>query len=320
MPEPIRLLDQLRHQIRLRHYSYRTEQSYVGWVQRYIRYHELKHPSSLGAADVERFLTHLAVDRKVAASTQAQALSSVLFLYKQVLNIDLPWLDNVVRASRPRRLPVVLTQAEARAVIAQLQGTPWLVVSLLYGSGLRVLEALRLRVKDLEFNVQQIIVRSGKGSKDRVSVLPATLVDPLQVHLRRVREQHELAIKGGYGTVEMPYALARKYPAAETSWAWQYVFPAEHPSLDRRSGIRQRRHIHETRVQRAVRTAAHRAGIMKPVSPHTFRHSFATHLLEAGYDIRTVQELLGHKDVTTTQIYTHVMQKGANAVRSPLDR
>jgi integron integrase len=320
MPESIRLLDQLRHQIRLRHYSYRTEQSYVGWVQRYIRYHELKHPSALGAADVERFLTHLAVDRKVAANTQAQALSSVLFLYKQVLNIDLPWLDNVVRASRPRRLPVVLTQAEARAVIAQLQGTAWLIVSLLYGSGLRVLEALRLRVKDLEFNVQQIIVRSGKGSKDRVSVLPATLVDPLQVHLRRVREQHELAIKGGYGTVEMPYALARKYPAAETSWAWQYVFPAEHPSLDRRSGIRQRHHIHETRVQRAVRTAAHRAGIMKPVSPHTFRHSFATHLLEAGYDIRTVQELLGHKDVTTTQIYTHVMQKGANAVRSPLDR
>ena len=320
MPEPIRLLDQLRHQIRLRHYSYRTEQCYVGWVQRYIHYHGLKHPSGLGAADVERFLTHLAVDRKVAASTQAQALSSVLFLYKQVLNVDLPWLDNVVRASRPRRLPVVLTQAEARAVIAQLQGTAWLIVSLLYGSGLRVLEALRLRVKDLEFSVQQIIVRSGKGSKDRVSVMPSSLIDPLRIHLQRVREQHELAMQGGYGGVEMPYALARKYPAAETSWAWQYVFPAEHPSLDRRSGIRRRQPIFERRVQRAVRTAAFRAGIMKPVSPHTFRHSFATHLLEAGYDIRTVQELLGHKDVTTTQIYTHVMQKGANAVRSPLDR
>ena len=320
MPEPIRLFDQLRHQIRLRHYSYRTEQCYVGWVQRYIHYHGLKHPSGLGAADVERFLTHLAVDRKVAASTQAQALSSVLFLYKQVLNVDLPWLDNVVRASRPRRLPVVLTQAEARAVIAQLQGTAWLIVSLLYGSGLRVLEALRLRVKDLEFSVQQIIVRSGKGSKDRVSVMPSSLIDPLRIHLQRVREQHEVAMKGGYGGVEMPYALARKYPAAETSWAWQYVFPAEHPSLDRRSGIRRRQPIFERRVQRAVRTAAFRAGIMKPVSPHTFRHSFATHLLEAGYDIRTVQELLGHKDVTTTQIYTHVMQKGANAVRSPLDR
>ena len=320
MPEPIRLLDQLRNQIRLRHYSYRTEQCYVGWVQRFIHYHKLKHPSVLGAADVERFLTHLAVDRKVAASTQAQALSSVLFLYKQVLNIELPWLDNVVRASRPRRLPVVLSQSEARAVIAELRGTGWLIVSLLYGSGLRVLEALRLRVVDVEWNKQQIVVRSGKGSKDRVTVLPSSLIDPLRLHLVRVREQHELAIKNGYGGVELPYALARKYPSAELAWAWQYVFPADHPSVDRRTGIRRRHHIFEKRVQRAVRTAAFRAGIIKPVSPHTFRHSFATHLLEAGYDIRTVQELLGHKDVTTTQIYTHVMQKGANAVRSPLDR
>jgi integron integrase len=317
--DPPRLLDQLRHQIRLRHYSYRTEQTYVGWVKRFILFHGRRHPASLGGPEVEAWLSHLATERNVAAATQAQALAAVLFLYKQVLRTDLPWLDNVVRASQPRRLPVVLTHAEVRTVIGHLQGVHWLIVGLLYGSGLRVLEALRLRVKDVDLKILQLIVRDGKGGKDRVTVLPAALVEPLGVHLARVREQHELAIAGGYGGVELPHSLARKYPRAHLEWAWQYIFPSLHPSLDPRTGERRRGHLLEATIQRATRAAAMRAGILKPVSPHTFRHSFATHLLEAGYDIRTVQELLGHKDVATTQIYTHVMQKGANAVRSPLD-
>jgi len=318
--ESPRLLEQLRHQIRLRHYSYRTEEAYVGWVRRFIIFHGCKHPSTLGAVEVEAFLSFLATQRNVAAATQAQALSAVLFLYKAVLKIELPWLANVVRATRPRRLPVVLTQAEARAVIGQLEGVPWLVAGLLYGSGLRVLESLRLRVKDVDFKIQQLTVRDGKGGKDRVTVLPAALVEPLTVHLARIRERHELAISQGFGGVELPFALERKYPRAHLDWGWQYVFPAATPWVDPRSGVRRRDHMQEENVQRAVRAAAHRAGIIKPVSPHTFRHSFATHLLEAGYDIRTVQELLGHRDVSTTQIYTHVMQKGTNAVRSPLDR
>lgn len=319
MNEPPRLLDQLRQQIRLRHYSYRTELTYVGWVKRFILFHEKKHPASMGGPEVEAWLSHLATERNVAAATQAQALAAVLFLYKQVLRVDLPWLDNVVRASQPRRLPVVLTQAEARAVIGHLQGVHWLIAGLLYGSGLRVLEALRLRIKDIDLGIQQLIVRDGKGAKDRVTVLPTALIQPLKVHLERVHEQHELAIAGGYGGVELPHALARKYPRAHLEWGWQYVFPSAQPGIDRHTGVRRRHHLLEATIQRATRAAAMRAGILKPVSPHTFRHSFATHLLEAGYDIRTVQELLGHKDVATTQIYTHVMQKGANAVRSPLD-
>ena len=319
-PEPPRLLDQLRHQIRLRHYSYRTEQAYVGWTKRFIRFHHLKHPSSMGGPEVETYLSYLASDRNVAAATQAQALSAVMFLYKAVLKTDLPWLENVVRATRPRRLPVVLTQAEARAVLAQLDGVHWLVGNLLYGSGLRVLEALRLRVKDIDLNFRQITVRDGKGGKDRVTVLPTTLVQPLTAHLERTKERHTLAIEGGVGGVHLPFALARKYPQAEFDWAWQYVFPSARVSHDPHSRADRRHHLLEANVQRAVRKASRRAGILKPVSPHTFRHSFATHLLEAGYDIRTVQELLGHQDVSTTQIYTHVMQKGANAVLSPLDR
>ena len=315
-----RLLDQLRHQIRLRHYSLRTEQAYVGWVRRFIIFHGKRHPSLMGAAEVEAFLSHLASERNVAAATQGQALSAVLFLYKSVLKIELPWLQNVVRATRPRRLPVVLTQAEARAVIGHLKGVHWLIAGLLYGSGLRVLEALRLRVKDIDLATQQLTVRDGKGGKDRVTVLPAMLVAPLTVHLARVGEQHELAMAKGFGGVELPYALERKYPRARQDWGWQYVFPAATPTIDPRSGVRRRTHMVEESVQRAVRAAVQQAGLLKPASPHTFRHSFATHLLEAGYDIRTVQELLGHKDVSTTQIYTHVMQKGANAVRSPLDR
>ena len=274
----------------------------------------------MGAPEVESYLSHLASDRNVAAATQSQALSAVMFLYKSVLKTDLPWLQNVVRAKRPRRLPVVLTQAETRAVLGQLEGVHWLVASLLYGSGLRVLEALRLRVKDIDLKYQLLTVRDGKGAKDRVTVLPAALVQPLTAHLVRVQERHELAIARGFGGVELPFALVRKYPRAELDWAWQYVFPSTNACVDPRTGARRRHHLLEANIQRAVRVAAHRAGILKPVSPHTFRHSFATHLLEAGYDIRTVQELLGHKDVSTTQIYTHVMQKGANAVLSPLDR
>jgi integron integrase len=273
----------------------------------------------MGGPEVEAFLSHLATERNVAAATQGQALAAVLFLYKAVLRTELPWLENVVRAKRPRRLPVVLTPAEARAVIGHIEGTQWLIANLLYGSGLRVLEALRLRVKDIDFQIQQLTVRDGKGGKDRVTMVPASLVAPLTVHLERVKERHELATARGFGGVELPFALDRKYPRAHLDWAWQYVFPSANPSTDPRSGVRHRHHMLEATVQRAVRAAAQRAGIMKPVSPHTFRHCFATHLLEAGYDIRTVQELLGHKDVSTTQIYIHVMQKGANAVRSPLD-
>jgi len=318
--ESVRLLDQLRHQVRVRHYSYRTEQAYVGWVKRFIIFQDRRHPSTMGAPEVEAWLSHLAKDRNVAAATQSQALSAVLFLYRHVLKIELPWLDNVVRATRPRRLPVVLTPQEVRLVIGQLQGVQWLVVSLLYGSGLRLLEGLRLRVKDLDLGLRQLIVRQGKGGKDRVTVLPDSLVDPLTAQLVWVREQHELALAGGYAGVELPFALQRKYPRAHLEWGWQYVFPMAHPSPDPRTGVRRRHHILEDNIQRAVRAAAMRAGLTKPVSPHTFRHSFATHLLEAGYDIRTLQELLGHSDIASTQIYTHVMQKGANAVRSPLDR
>ena len=320
MNTPPRLLDQLRHQAELRRYSYRTEQAYVGWVRRFIIFHKRRHPATMGGKEVEAFLSYLASERNVAAATQAQALSAVLFLYKAVLKIDLPWLENIVKAKRPMRLPVVITQAEARTIISHLTGVHWLIVSLLYGSGLRVLEALRLRVKDVDLEIQQLTVRDGKGNKDRVTMLPTSLVAPLKVHLAQVKERHEVAMNHGYGGVELPFALDRKYPRAHLEWAWQYVFPSANPSTDPRSGQRLRHHLLETNVQRAVRAAARRTEIMKPVSPHTFRHAFATHLLEAGYDIRTVQELLGHKDVSTTQIYTHVMRKGANAVRSPLDR
>jgi integron integrase len=273
----------------------------------------------MGGDEVRSFLSHLATQREVSAATQAQALAALLFLYKRVLNVNLPWIDNVVRAHRPKRLPTVLSQPEAQQVIAHLDGVHWLIGALLYGSGLRLLEGLRLRVKDLDFVRRKIIVRNGKGAKDRVTVLPATLVDPLKVHLEKIHLLHEQAVGSGIGGVELPYALARKYPKAHLQWAWQYVFPATRASIDPRSGSRRRHHVHEESVQRRVRNAARLAGIETPVSPHTFRHSFATHLLENGYDIRTVQELLGHKDVKTTQIYTHVMVPGANPVRSPLD-
>jgi integron integrase len=319
MEQKPRLLEQVRTQLRLRHYSYRTEQQYVAWIKRYIHFHHRRHPGELGPAELESFLSYLAVERQVAAATQSQALAALLFLYKQVLNQDLPWLNGVVRAKKPVRLPVVLSHAEVRAVLSHLDGVYRLLANLMYGSGLRLMEALRLRVKDLDFNYQQVVVRSGKGDKDRVTMLPEILVPALQVHLAAVRERHLIAMRDGYGGVELPYALARKYPQAHQAWGWQYVFPAASPATDPRSGIRRRHHIYEDSVQRKVRTAMRLANLTKPASSHTFRHCFATHLLERGYDIRTVQELMGHRNVTTTQIYTHVMRKGAGAVHSPLD-
>jgi len=315
-----RLLDQVREAIRLRHYSYRTEKAYVDWIRRYILFHGKRHPAEMGAPELEAWLSHLARERNVAASTQSQALAAALFLYRHVLRIELPWLDGVVRANRPKRLPVVLTEREVRDVLSRLSGVNALIGGLLYGSGLRLMECLQLRVKDLDLDYVQLTVREGKGAKDRVTVLPATMKGPLRRHLELVRQWHRQAAEQGYGGVELPKALDRKYPAAHLEWGWQYVFPAAHPSRDPRSGAFRRHHIRESAVQRSVRQAARDAGIMKPVSPHTFRHSFATHLLEHGTDIRTLQELLGHSDVSTTQIYTHVMRKGAGGVLSPLDR
>lgn len=318
--QPPRLLDRLRDRLRLRHYSLRTEQAYLHWVKRYILFHGKRHPADMGKAEVEAFLTHLAVERKVAASTQTQALSALLFLYKEVLGIDLPWLSEVTRAKRPARLPTVLTREEVRLLMRSVDDpTLALVIRLLYGTGMRLLEALRLRVKDVEFARREILVRDGKGGKDRVTMLPASLVEPLLAHLRVVRAQHEADLRMGHGEVWLPDALAVKYPNAMRDWGWQYVFPAAGLSVDPRSGAVRRHHLDEKRVQRAVRRAAQRAGLVKPVSPHTLRHSFATHLLEGGYDIRTVQELLGHSDVSTTMIYTHVLNRGGRGVVSPLD-
>jgi integron integrase len=273
----------------------------------------------MSAPEVERFLTHLAVDRQVSASTQNQALAAVLFLYRDVLEIELPWLENIVRARMPQRVPVVLPRREVQALLADLDGQFHLVTQLLYGSGLRLMEALRLRVKDIDFEYSQLVVRDGKGQKDRVTILPDSVLAPLRTHLQGVQAQHRQALARGYGGVELPFALAEKYPNAQTDWGWQYVFPAARPTSDPRTGARRRHHLHETSVQRAIRLAARRVGILKPVGPHTMRHCFATHLLERGYDIRTVQQLMGHADVRTTQIYTHVMKKGAGAVKSPLD-
>jgi integron integrase len=319
MPQAPRLLEEVRKQIRLRHFSYRTEKAYVDWIRRFVIYHNKRHPNDMGGVEVEEFLSHLARDRNVSAATQGQALAALLFLYKRVLNTDLPWIDNVVRATRPKRLPTVLSQLEAQSVLANLQGVYWLIGVLFYGSGLRLTEALRLRVKDLDLENRRILVRDGKGSKDRVTILPASLVPHLRAHLAKVRELHRQSIEQGFGGVELPFALERKYPRAHLEWAWQYVFPAARPSIDPRTQKRRRHHVFEDTVQRQVRAAARSAGIEKPVSPHTFRHSFATHLLENGYDIRTVQVLMGHKDVSTTQIYTHVMAKGTNSVKSPFD-
>ncbi|MEO1521603.1 MAG: integron integrase [Cyanobacteria bacterium J06633_2] len=315
---PKKLLDQVRDAIRLKHYSYRTEQTYVGWIRRYILFHDKRHPKDMGNEDVEAFLTHLAVDGNVSASTQNQALSALLFLYRHVLHQELGQLD-AVRAKRSRYLPTVLTKGETRSVLQHVSGAPGLVINVLYGSGLRLSEGLRLRIKDLDFAQHQIIVRDAKGSESRVTMLPDTLVAPLQKHLQKVKRLHQLDLNQGYGSVYLPFALERKYPHADRSWSWQFIFPSINRSRDPRSGIVRRHHLHESTVQKSLKLAVRMARITKRVGCHTLRHSFATHLLEGGYDIRTVQELLGHKDVKTTMIYTHVLNRGGRGVRSPLD-
>ncbi len=296
-----------------------TEKTYVHWIRRFIYFHGKRHPLEMGETEVGAFLTHLAVKENVGASTQNQALSALLFLYRHVLKREFGWLDNVERAKRSKRLPVVFTKEEVRAVLHRLEGTKSLMAGLLYGGGLRLMECIRLRVKDLDFGYRQIAVRDAKGRKDRLTVLPDALTEELKRHLVRVKTVHEHDLREGFGNVYLPFALARKYPSAGREWGWQYVFPAFKRSLDPRSGIERRHHIQERALQRAVRQAVRHAGIHKPGSCHTFRHSFATHLLEDGYDIRTVQELLGHKDVRTTMIYTHVINKGGRGVQSPLD-
>ena len=314
-----RLLEQVRQRCRVKHYSLRTEQTYVHWIKRFIFFHDKRHPRGMGASEVEAFLSDLATRCNVSASTQNQALAAILFLYREVIGTELPWLERVTRAKHPPRLPVVLTRDEIRALMARLEGRHWLIASLMYGSGLRLMETLRLRVKDADIERREITVRDGKGGKDRRTVLPEKLCEPLRRQRERVRIVFEQDRREGLAPVELPFALARKYPNAGRQLAWQYLFPASQPGIDPRSGIRRRHHLHESAVQRAVRAAVREAGIMKPATSHTLRHSFATHMLEAGYDIRTVQELLGHSDVKTTMIYTHVLGRGAAAVRSPLD-
>jgi integron integrase len=320
VPESPRLLDCVHHIIRRKHYSIRTEQAYVDWIKRFILFHGKRHPTSLGATDIEAFLTYLAVERNVAAATQNQAQSALLFLYREVLGVQLPWLDGVARAKAPAKLPVVLTVDEVACTLDRLTGVHRLIGRLMYGTGLRILEALRLRVKDVEFACHEILVRDGKGSKDRVTMLPRGLVRPLRAHLKDVAITHRQDLEEGFGAVWLPFALARKYPAAPREWAWQYVFPADRRARDPRGGAIRRHHVSDQSFQRAMRQAVQDAQIHKPATPHTLRHSFATHLLESGYDIRTAQELLGHSNVSTTMIYTHVLNRGGRGVVSPLDR
>jgi len=318
-PAPPRLLDRMRQAIRVRHFAIRTEQTYVDWARRYILFHGKRHPQTMGAAQVEAFLTHLAVERGVAPATQSQAKAALLFLYREVLGVQLPWLDDVVTAKPSRHLPVVLTPREVAALLQQMSGTTGLLAALLYGTGMRLLEGLRLRVKDIEFERRELLVRDGKGGKDRVTVLPENLVLPLRGQLAHAQALHARDLRAGHGAVWLPDALAVKYPNAARAWGWQWAFPSAVRSTDPRSGIERRHHLNETSIQKAVAGAARRAGIAKPCSPHVLRHSFATHLLQSGYDIRTVQELLGHADVKTTMIYTHVLNRGGRGVRSPLD-
>jgi integron integrase len=313
------LLERLRHLIRTRHYSRRTEEAYAGWVRRYVLFHGQRSPRELGGAEVRQFLTSLATKGQVAASTQNQAFSALLFLHRDVLGQELAGLDEVVRAKRAVRLPLVLSRVEVQAVLRQLRGTPWLMASLMYGAGLRVLECARLRVKDVDFGRGELTVRDGKGGKDRMTLIPARLVDPLKTHLERIRRQHEAERRGCAGFVDLPHALGEKYPSASREWCWQWVFPAARVHVVSDTNARRRAHIHESVVQRAFKDAVRSAGLAKPASCHTLRHSFATHLLEDGYDIRTIQELLGHSDVATTMIYTHVLNRGGRGVRSPLD-
>jgi integron integrase len=315
-----RLLEQVRAALRVKHYSLRTEQTYVYWIKFFIHWHGMRHPKDMGASEVESFLSMLATQRHVSASTQNQALAALLFLYKAVLGVDLPWLDGITRAKPSTRLPVVLTQAEVRGLLRHVDGTTGLIIRLLYGTGMRIMEALRLRIKDIDFGASIVLVRSGKGDKDRVVPLPSILIEPLREQLATRLKMHHIDLARGMVDVELPYALAKKYPNAPREWAWQYVFAAKDYSTDPRSGAERRHHLHEKTIQRAMKQAVQASGIAKPASCHTLRHSFATHLLEMGHDIRTVQELLGHSDVKTTMIYTHVINRGAHGALSPLDR
>jgi integron integrase len=318
-PQQPKLMERVRRALRARHYSARTEEAYAGWIRRFILFHNKRHPATMGGDEVNDFLTSLAVEGQVSASTQNQALSALLFLYREVLDDALPWLQDLVRARRPVRLPVVLSEAEVRKVLAELEGTPKLVAQLLYGGGLRLLECLQLRVKDLNFSRHEICVRDPKGRRDRLTVLARAAEEPLRAHLEHVAALHERDKADGFGRIVLPNALARKFPNASTDWVWQWVFPATSRWVDKETNLEYRHHLHETVMQRAMHAAVKRAGIGKRATCHTFRHSFATHLLEHGQDIRTVQELLGHRDVATTMIYTHVLKLGAKGVRSPLD-
>lgn len=319
MHEKLPLLEQVRRTLRLKHYSIRTEQAYVQFIKRFILFHGKRHPSEMGADEIRQYLSHLASVDRVAASTQNQALAALLFLYRVVLGVELPFVEGIERAKRPARLPVVLTPEEAARIISHLEGVYKLMASLLYGSGLRVMECVRLRVKDVDFGYRQIVVRDGKGEKDRRTMLPDSLVAPLNLQLERTRMLHEEDLQRGFGRVYLPYALERKLPNAAAEWQWQWVFPASRISSDPRSAHKRRHHASEDMLQSHIKSATQRAGVVKRVSCHTFRHSFATHLLESGYDIRTVQELLGHADVKTTMLYTHVLNRGGRGVRSPLD-
>ena len=318
MPTP-KLLDQVRTVIRVKHFSLSTERAYVGWIRRFILFHHKRHPNEMAEAEIRQFISHLAVDARISASTQTVALSALLFLYRDVLKRDLPYIANIERAKPSKKLPVVFTRREVEAVLVRLSGTPHLIASLLYGSGLRLMEAVRLRVKDIDFERHELAIRQGKGAKDRVTMLPISTSEPLRAHLRKIRVLHQADLKIGFGKVELPFALERKYPRAAIEWGWQYVFPSLKRSRDPRSGVERRHHILADQVQRAVKAAICLAQVNRNGSCHTLRHSFATHLLEAGYDIRTVQELLGHKDVRTTMIYTHVLNRGGRGVKSPLD-
>lgn len=318
-PAKPRLLDEVRAVARMRHLSLRTEQAYAQWIRRYILFHRKRHPGEMGEVEIRAYISHLAVNEGISASTQTVALSALLFLYRDVLKKDLPYVSNIERARKPKRLPVVFSRDEVNRLLAHLEGLHWLLAGLLYGSGLRLMECLRLRVKDIDFTYGQVTVRDGKGEKDRITMLPTKLKQPLMRHLQKVKILHDEDLAAGFGEVFLPYALARKYPNAPKQWGWQYIFPSTTRSVDPHSGKERRHHLSDSAVQKAVKGAVRRAGIVKNGSCHTFRHSFATHLLESGYDIRTVQELLGHKDVRTTMIYTHVLNRGGRGVQSPMD-
>lgn len=319
-PQGKKLLDQFREKIRLKQYSPRTEKTYVEWVRAYILFHNKRHPKEMGIPEIEQFIVHLVAEKKFSGSSQNQALSAIIFLYRHVLEIT---LDDAalfhLRPQKSKTIPMVLSKAEAKLVISKMTGIYQIIAQILYGSGLRIMEALRLRIKDIDFDNRQIIVRDGKGGDDRVTMLPESVIQPLRDHLRQVKLTHEKDLREGFGSVFLPNALARKYPNAHKEWLWQYVFPASKRHKEAETNITRRHHLHETAVQKAIKQAARLAKIDKRVTPHTFRHSFATHLLQNNYDIRTIQELLGHKDVKTTMIYTHVLQRGGLAVKSPLD-